>query len=295
MSNSYADEIVRQAVQDAEHRRLNRMDAYRHLLMTSSRKGWPEEEVRLVVDALDVAPPTGKPRLLDLFCGGGGATVGYIRAGFEVMGIDNRRQPYYPHTSMGYILGDFCEFGPEWIARWFDAVHASPPCQAHTPLRRVNSSKRYRDLIPATRELLKATGLPYVMENVPGAPMTEAFTLCGSIFGLPITRHRLFESNVYMTPEPCSHYPRGGKLGRHLNFMDDERPESDYRSAMGVDWMSVENSRQAIPPAYTEWIGGQLLKAATGWYPRGRSPRRSVASDQAWASRGATQRDRAVR
>jgi DNA (cytosine-5)-methyltransferase 1 len=227
-------------------------------MLHAVQKGWTQEEIDSVVGALDVAPvKTGKPRLLDLFCGAGGASKGYIDAGWDVMGLDNVRQPYYPTTSMGYILADFREFGPEWIRTWFDAVHASPPCQAHTRLQGAYR-KSHVDLIPAVRELLKATGLPYVIENVEGAPLHNPILLCGDMFGLRVTRHRLFESNVYMTPGPCLHER---KKGNFLPFVPEDSGTSkgDYRDAMKVNWMSVEASRQAIPPAYTHWIGERLL------------------------------------
>lgn len=197
----------------------------------------------------------GKPRLLDLFCGAGGASKGYHDAGFEVMGLDNQKQPYYPTMSMGYIRADFREFTPEWIRTWFDAVHASPPCQAHSSVTR--NKKIYPDLIPATRELLVATGLPYVIENVQGAPLKDPILLCGDMFGLKVARHRLFESNVYMTPPPCTHYYRDPTF---LTHVPGDHSRGDYRDAMGVNWMSVEASRQAIPPVFTKWIGEQLLR-----------------------------------
>ena len=195
-------------------------------------------------------------KLLDLFCGAGGASRGYINAGFEVMGLDVLRQRYYPLDSMGYVLGDFRCFKPEWIRERFDAVHASPPCQAHTRLRNA-SKKQYKDLIPPTRELLQATGLPYVIENVPGAPLVDPIVLCGDMFGLKVKRHRLFESNVYMTPPICLCVRGDVRDGQKLGFI--EATDSQYRDAMECDWMSVEDSRQAIPPRYTEWIGYKLI------------------------------------
>jgi|SRR5262245_7223427 len=244
-----------QAEKDAKHKEEDRLGAFRGVLAHSVHQGWTAEETNSVVAALDVSPVrTGRPRLLDLFCGAGGASKGYIDAGWDVMGLDNVRQPYYPTLSMGYILADFREFGPEWITTWFDAVHASPPCQAHSPLKNA-TKKKYKDLIPATRELLKATGLPYVIENVERAPLENPVVLCGDMFGLPIVRHRLFESNVYLTPGPCRHLPN-----ELMGFVPDEtHSKGDYRDAMKVNWMSVEASRQAIPPVYTEWIGQRLL------------------------------------
>ena len=245
-----------QALHDQEVKEADRLGAWRGVMIHAARSKWTQEQTDLVVGALDVSPvKTGKPRLLDLFCGAGGATKGYLDAGWDVMGLDSVRQHYYPTGSMGYVLADFREFGPDWIAQWFDAVHASPPCLAHTRLRNT-TKKQYADLIPATRELLKATGLPYVIENVPDAPLENPILLCGDMFGLQVTRHRIFESNVYMTPGPCIH-----EKNAHMRFIPENgNSAGDYRDAMGVNWMSVEASRQAIPPAFTQWIGEQIMK-----------------------------------
>jgi DNA (cytosine-5)-methyltransferase 1 len=248
---------------DIEQKAADRLGAFRGVLAHAVEQKWTQEETKSVVDALDVSPVrTGKPRLLDLFCGAGGASKGYIDAGWDVMGLDNTKQPYYPTVSMGYIRADFREFGPEWIAEWFDAVHASPPCQAHSAMKNI-TKKKYRDLIPETRALLQATGLPYVIENVERAPLENSILLCGDNFGLRVTRHRVFESNVYMVPEVCAH---DRKNGGFLGFIDEGHADSEYRDAMGVNWMSVEASRQAIPPVYTKWIGEQLM-AAVGRTP----------------------------
>jgi DNA (cytosine-5)-methyltransferase 1 len=196
----------------------------------------------------------GRPKLLDLFCGAGGASRGYIDAGFDVMGIDHVPQPYYPRDSMGCIVADFRCFEPAWIAEQFTVVHASPPCQAFSPVRNM-TGKQYDDLITETRNLCQATGLPYVIENVPWAPLENAFQLCGDCVGLPIVRHRIFESNIRIVPPPCYGHTAARS---HLSFLDTK--ESAYRDAMECDWMSVEASRQAIPPRYTRWIGERLLK-----------------------------------
>jgi DNA (cytosine-5)-methyltransferase 1 len=205
-----------------------------------------------------------KPRLLDLFCGAGGAGRGYELAGFTVMGVDNIRQPYH-HGE--YILADIRKLpdagGAKFLRDNFDAVHASPPCQAHTKLK--NMTKRnYVDLIPYTREMLQESGLPYVIENVPGAPLVNPILLCGTMFNLKVKRHRIFESNVYMVPQPDACWIGGVRDGMYHSFLHDGGPLSNqraYRDAMGCDWMSVEASRQAIPPAYTKWIGEKLLRA----------------------------------
>lgn len=169
------------------------------------------------------------------------------------MGIDHVRQPYYPTDSMGYICEDFRRKGPDWIREHFDAVHASPPCQAYSSTRNMTkTTNKHAKLIEATRDLLVASGLPYVIENVPLAPLERTFTLCGDMFGLPIIRHRIFESSVLMVPPPCvGHDPEA------LAFIG--TTHSVYRDAMECDWMSVEASREAIPPRYTRWIGDRLM------------------------------------
>ena len=218
-----------------------------------------------------------KPRLLDLFCGAGGAAVGYSRAGFEVVGVDHVNQPHYPFEfikcdALAYlreILRDEQRYG-------FDAIHASPPCQAHTPLKSLHKDIEYPKLIAPTRELLEATGLPYVIENVPGAPLIHPFKLCGSSFGLDVRRHRLFETNwpIGLLP-PCAHHlhtPRFQNTGTRrravlssvVGVYGGSHFKGDniaYRSAaMGIDWMTLPELSQAIPPDFTQLIGAQLLQ-----------------------------------
>jgi DNA (cytosine-5)-methyltransferase 1 len=151
-----------------------------------------------------------KPRLLDLFCGAGGAAMGYSRAGFEVVGVDIEPQRRYPFE---FIKGDAIVGLESLLARGldhyllcdFDAIHASPPCQAYGSLRALNPTKDYPRLIEPTRELLVAIGLPYVIENVPGAPLIDPVRLCGSMVGLPIRRHRLFECTFPVLRARCQH------------------------------------------------------------------------------------------
>ena len=141
-----------------------------------------------------------KPRLLDLFCGAGGCSVGYYRAGFEVVGVDIVPQPNYPFE---FYQADALGF--DFDPGWFHAVHASPPCQAYSSLRGFTTTE-YPQLIEYVRELLIQTGLPYVIENVVGAPLINPIRLCGSSFGLKVWRHRLFETSfqIPLLP-PCSH------------------------------------------------------------------------------------------
>jgi DNA (cytosine-5)-methyltransferase 1 len=215
-----------------------------------------------------------RPLLLDLFCGAGGAAMGYHRAGFDVVGVDIKPQPHYPFE---FIQSDALEYLRWIVAQPFPlvaAIHASPPCQAHTSLKGMWNAKEHLDLIPETRELLQASGLPYVIENVPGAPMSALITLCGSSFGLGIPgaqlrRHRLFEPSpgLFLMSPPCQHSgPVIGVYGGHgrdrrrtvntQNFSVEQR-----REAMGIEWMNGTELSQAIPPAYTQFIGEQLIQA----------------------------------
>lgn len=189
--------------------------------------------------------------------------MGYHRAGFEVVGVDINPQPNYPFT---FCRGDALLFlreeiraraaGEEWSK--FDAVHASPPCQRYAASTAWRGRREdHPDLIGPTRDLLLELGLPYVLENVPDARshLRSPLTLCGTQFGMPFRRHRLFETNwpvCLMVPD-CSH--------RETDFAFDhggKQPESVYRTAIQCDWMTVRESRQAIPPIYTEQIGQQL-------------------------------------
>lgn len=220
-----------------------------------------------------------RPLLLDLFCGAGGAAVGYDRAGFEVVGVDIVSQPHYPFEMW---QDDALEFLDTRRTSRFDAIHASPPCQAYSVLRRANPSAEYPDLIAPTRALLRALGLPWVMENVPGSPLDHLLVLCGSMFGLSagerqLRRHRWFESSVAMLGPPCQHRGEaigvygGGPTGRYT-FENGAKKDyynrrggyqgtiAEKREAMGVDWMNATEINQAIPPAYTEFIGTQLLQ-----------------------------------
>jgi DNA (cytosine-5)-methyltransferase 1 len=189
-----------------------------------------------------------RPRLLDLFCGAGGCSVGYDRAGFEVVGVDLERQPNYPFEfhradAMAWSLFD-----------GFDAVHASPPCQgyANVTLWRGAQGDHPR-LIEPTRRRLIHQGLPYVIENVRTTELRPCLVLCGSMFDLPIRRHRGFETSwdAFELVPPCRH------RASDMAFM--HKHERAYADAMGCDWMTAREAREAIPPAYTEFMGGLLM------------------------------------
>lgn len=234
-------------------------------------------------------------RLLDLFCGAGGAAAGYHRAGFtDVVGIDHQPQPRYPFEFVqGDALwmletlvrqGSICPTGSTryWL-KDFAAIHASPPCQRFSSLQFLNPGSRetHPDLIEPCRRLLRKTGKPWVMENVITAPMPGAVLLCGSAFGLLVRRHRLFESNVFLFGSSCRHkaqkgeYPSGGGPGLRADRRKrtssvvsvwggdggGKGPKTLWEQAMGIDWMTRGELAQAIPPAYTEFVGKQLLEA----------------------------------
>jgi len=194
-----------------------------------------------------------RPRLLDLFCGGGGAGEGYRRAGFDVFGVDIRPQPRYPFA---FVQADALEHLALYGGA-YDAVHASPPCQRYSKATRWRGDPAsHPDLVAAVRAALRESGRPFVIESVPGAALQCPVVLCGSMFGLAVRRHRLFElSSVWALVPDCRHRPgdcsfdHGGK-----------QTESAYREAMGCGWMTVHEARQAVPPAYTRYIGLQLRK-----------------------------------
>jgi DNA (cytosine-5)-methyltransferase 1 len=225
-----------------------------------------------------------KPRLLDLFCGAGVAAMGYSRAGFDVVGVDIKPQPNYPFT---FVRGDALEAttwpwphanGYERAEVAFDAIHASPPCQRYSTMG--NRSRALKgdtapDLLLPTWELLRETGLPYVIENVAGAKalMPNAFVLSGGMFGLGVHRPRYFVSNyLFLTPPPVDPPKHGiGVYGRAPDGrrLFNRKSNGTYRAprsleeaqiAMGMDWADWHGTKEAIPPAYTEFIGVQLIE-----------------------------------
>jgi DNA (cytosine-5)-methyltransferase 1 len=235
--------------------------------------------------------------LLDLFCGAGGAAKGYVDAGFDVIGIDIHYMPRFPYpfaradalATLDFLL----DGGYLWTARGrttlndFDAIHASPPCQAWSAASncRPGLKDEYPQLIEPVRDLLVKTGLPYVIENVPGAPLINPVTLCGSQFGLVTTwqgkpaglrRHRLFESNMPLDDAgphdhslravPVHGHGAGGSYYRRHPGYTSKGSAQAAREVMRIDWMNRDELHESIPPAYTEYIGKQLITAIKpGW------------------------------
>lgn len=204
-----------------------------------------------------------RPRLLDLCCCQGGASRGYDRAGFDVTGVDIDPQPRYPYA---FIQGDAVDYLRRH-GRHFDAIHASPPCQLHTLAWRIQKND-HPDLIEPIRDLLVDLGRPYIIENVPGAPLADPIELCGAMFNLETYRHRLFESNIELiTPEHPAHTARTTKMGRapiegeFMHIVGNFSGVSRARSVMGMEWANRDGLREAIPPAYTEYLGAQLMRA----------------------------------
>ena len=220
-----------------------------------------------------------RPKLLDLFCCAGGAAVGYKRAGFDVIGVDIEPQSNYPFPfSQADALGLDATFFAE-----FDAIHASPPCQAYSDLARRNgNADDWPDLIADTREMLKTTGKPWVIENVDGAPLFSPVVLCGTMFpGLRVIRHRLFEASFPIAPPlhiPHVEHPLVHTLDKRKNHYGKTCEWTDFvqvtgggncsiasaRDAMGIDWMSKREINESIPPAYAEYVGRQLMQHLRG-------------------------------
>lgn len=218
-----------------------------------------------------------RPVMLDLCCGAGGSAVGYHRAGYDLVGVDHVPQPNYPYE---FVLGDALTFPLEG----FDAITASPPCHDHSTVtgrdRKLKGPKGTGYMLAAMLQRLSAHGAPFIVENIERAAAwpegVPTVRLCGSSFGLDVRRHRRFASNVSLTAPPCDHAwqtPRFRTLDYHdwqagkrasvvgvhgkLNYAG----EREIRErAMGIDWMTVAELSQAIPPAYTEHLGKQLIR-----------------------------------
>lgn len=203
-----------------------------------------------------------KLRALDLFCGGGGVSMGLHRAGFDVVGVDIEPHPEYPFT---FIQGD--ALAPPVRLTDFDLICASPPCQAYTMAQRIQG-RDHADLVVPVREMLVASGVPYCIENVPGSPLRRPIELCGSMFGLRTFRHRLFEASFPLEqPWHPAHELVGSqakmgrppKEGEFIQVVGNFSGVDLARKAMGIDWMNRDSLAQAIPPAYSEFIGRAFL------------------------------------
>ena len=216
------------------------------------------------------AAESPKPRILDLFCCAGGAGKGYSEAGFEVVGVDIEPQPNYPFQ---FIQGDALKLDPEFMAT-FDAIHASPPCQAYSDLAKRNgNADAWPRLIEPVRAMLIKTDKPYVIENVQGAPLLHPVILCGTMFPkLRVIRHRLFEANFPILPPRHGKHPLVHTFDKRKNHFGKTDERKDYvqvtgggnctlaaaREAMGIDWMTKKEINESIPPAYTKLVGDQL-------------------------------------
>jgi DNA (cytosine-5)-methyltransferase 1 len=208
-------------------------------------------------------------KLLDLFCGAGGASKGYAMAGFEVHGVDLKHGKRYPYT---YLRADALDVlrNDEFIQQ-FDVIHASPPCQTFSITQHLRNAQGNTtsklDLLEPVRNLLLASGKPYVIENVKGAPLIHPAQVCGSSFNLKVRRHRLFESNMAVKGTVCKHKEQGRPVGIY-GSMRDEIPQGGHTAktmeqaneSMGIDWMIWKELVEAIPPLYTEYIGRQVME-----------------------------------
>jgi DNA (cytosine-5)-methyltransferase 1 len=222
-----------------------------------------------------------KIRMLDLFCGAGGSAVGYHRAftaaglDVDITGVDVAPQPHYPFAMR---VADAMTFP----LRGYDFIHASPPCQEHTtgsaPAKAKGKVYETGWMLGAMRQRLYRLSVPWILENVNNAPMRHPVMLCGSMFGLRVIRHRLFDSSHLLYPPSGCHHTKDmvGVYGNHVyaigTYSDKWKPRKSGRrrpaeyplsvanAAMGIDWMNWTEIRQAIPPAYTEWLGAQIAQ-----------------------------------
>lgn len=208
-------------------------------------------------------------KLLDLFCGAGGAAMGYHRAGFdEIVGVDIQPQPRYPFE---FVQADALEYP----LGGFDVIHASPPCQRYSLFsRNIGTADNHPDLIGPTRKRLVDSDADYVIENVEGAPLINAITVCGSSFGLRtdqgfgLRRHRLFESSLPLWSLGCAHGYEKNSIGVYGHGTPQwfrkkhgrNASTAEWREAMAIDWMTKAELTEAIPPAYCEFIGEQILQ-----------------------------------
>jgi len=203
---------------------------------------------------------------LDLFCSAGGCTKGYQNAGFHVTGVDIEAQPRY--VGDVFVQGDALDYLAQH-GHEYDAIGASPPCQGYSVTRQL-TGKAHPLLIDQVRRLLQDSGKPYIIENVPGAPLINPVVLVGSMFRLMTMRPRLFECSFDMpfvlAPPPAAKHARMGrrpKAGEYVHVVGHMSGVAYCRAAMGIDWMNQHELAQAIPPAYTEYIGRRLMELIT--------------------------------
>ncbi len=211
--------------------------------------------------------------ILDLFCGAGSAAKGYADAGFNIIGVDKEPQKRYPFKFIKEEVFFFMQNC--FLSHEFDAIHASPPCQKYSKATKEKYKNNHPDYIPELRKILNNTGLSYMIENVPQAPLIpeKTIVLCGTMFDLGVFRHRKFETNFnLMAPSHKKHngkigdgkyFSVAGGAGRWKSWGKVHRKISkgtadEWRQAMGIDWMTRKELTQAIPLAYTEFIGKQL-------------------------------------
>lgn len=207
-----------------------------------------------------------KPKLLDLFCGAGGCSVGYERAGFQVTGVDHKPQKNYPFD---FVQADAMDYLKEHGHK-YDVIHASPPCQRYScATKGTGNHLDHPDLVDPVRQLLKDIGKPYIIENVPGAPLQSPLILSGMMFNLDTIRARWFETRpqIIFTPYPVRKHPSTAKQGtqpdvdnQYISVVGHFSNVAYARRAMGIDWMTRNELAQAIPPIYTEYIGRWLMK-----------------------------------
>ena len=211
-----------------------------------------------------------RPRALDLFCGAGGASLGLFRAGFDVWGVDIKPQPNYPFRFIQDDALRFPFFGKKSTVK-FDLVWASPPCQAYTKAQRIRNNN-HQDLIGEIREKLQKwqqQGEYWVIENVPSSPLRHPIELCGTMFGLGTYRHRWFESSLPLEQPPHKkHTTKTTKMGRKpvsgefIHVVGNFSGVRKARSAMGIGWMTRDELKEAVPPAYSEYIGSRIYEYA---------------------------------
>jgi DNA (cytosine-5)-methyltransferase 1 len=215
---------------------------------------------------------TRRPLAIDLFCCAGGAGMGLWRAGYDVIGVDIMPRPRYPFP---FVQADALR--PPFDLRHFDLIWASPPCQKYTSMRTMHNAREHVDLIPATRKMVRAAGVPYIIENVVGAPLENPILLCGTMFGLgaddaELRRERIFETSFPVLAPKCQHGLKPRVIGIYGGHVRDRRrrPGSASRGvagfsidqgriAMQIDWMTAAEMSQAIPPAYSEFLGRTAL------------------------------------